>query len=561
MDQTKSFHEFLARDWEFRMQADPLFATSTGDNRRNDRLPAISESYYAEFHAQLKTFESQLTRFKPESLSPLDRLNLEIYTRLLANEISLLEFQSYRFPISKTGGFHQYFPELYLLMPMETEQDYANYIKRLSGFKCFAEGHIEVMRAGLRDGQIPSQVTLQGVVGSIQAHIHADAALSAFNNPCAKFPASIPPARAKLLTSDCLKAIRRSVIPGYSVLLQFIQNEYLPSARSGISAAELPGGEEYYRLCIRHFTSLDLAPREIHEMGLSEVERIHRAMQAIIQEVKFQGSFKEFVHSLRTEDRFFVSTPDDLLKTTALILKRMDGELPRLFKTLPRLSYGIRAIPEYAAPGCTTAYYQPGAGDGSRAGVYYVNTYDLKSRPTFEIEALSFHESVPGHHLQLALQQELDLPHFRRFNGFTSFVEGWALYAETLGLECDFYTDPYSNFGRLSYEMWRAARLVVDTGIHAFGWSRERAIQFMEEHTCLTLLNITNEVDRYIAWPGQALAYKIGEIKIKELRQQAEKTLGSRFDLREFHEILLKNGALPLDLLESEVEHWVQKRG
>jgi uncharacterized protein (DUF885 family) len=248
------------------------------------------------------------------------------------------------------------------------------------------------------------------------------------------------------------------------------------------------------------------------------------------------------------------------LEKTSLVLKRMDGELPGLFKTLPRLPYGIREIPHYSAPGSTTAYYQPGAGDGSRAGYYYVNTYALNSRPFYEIEALSLHEAVPGHHLQLALQQELDLPPFRRFNGFTSFVEGWALYAERLGLEVGFYTDPYSNFGRLSYAMWRACRLVVDTGMHALGWSRQRAIDFMSAYTSLTLLNITNEVDRYIAWPGQALAYKLGEIKIRQLRQRAEEALGEKFDRREFHEVILRNGAVPLDVLEKLVEAWLHSR-
>jgi uncharacterized protein (DUF885 family) len=261
---------------------------------------------------------------------------------------------------------------------------------------------------------------------------------------------------------------------------------------------------------------------------------------------------------LRSEPSFYADTPDELLKQTALVLKRIDGELPRLFKTLPRLSYGIRTIPDFSAPGNTTAYYMPGAGDGTRAGNYYVNTYDLKSRPFYEIEALSLHEAVPGHHLQIALQQELtDLPNFRRFSGFTSFVEGWALYSERLGLEMGFYQDPASDFGRLSYEMWRACRLVVDTGMHALGWSRQQAIDFMLENTSSTELNIINEVDRYIAWPGQALAYKIGELKIRELRAFAEDQLGTRFNLREFHDVILLAGAVPLDVLGQRVREWV----
>ena len=291
---------------------------------------------------------------------------------------------------------------------------------------------------------------------------------------------------------------------------------------------------------------------------MQEVERIQAEMLQVVQQVGFQGSLTAFIEFLRTDPRFYVNEPAALLKETSYVLKRMDGELPRLFKTLPRLPYGIRPIPDFSAPGNTAAYYFPGTGDGCRAGMYYVNTDDLKSRPLYEIEALSLHEAVPGHHLQIAMQQELsDLPNFRRQVFFTAYVEGWALYAERLGLEAGFYTDPYSNFGRLSYEMWRACRLVVDTGMHVLGWSRQQAIDFMAENTSSTMLNIINEVDRYIAWPGQALAYKIGELKIRELRKRAETALGSQFDLREFHDVILLSGSVPLDILENRVTSWI----
>jgi uncharacterized protein (DUF885 family) len=284
-------------------------------------------------------------------------------------------------------------------------------------------------------------------------------------------------------------------------------------------------------------------------------------MEAVIDQVGFKGDFQAFIHYLRSDPQFYASTPEALLKETAYVLKRMDGELPGLFGRLPETPYGIREVPAASAPASTTAYYVPATGDGRSAGYYYVNTYDLKSRPLYEIEALSLHEAVPGHHLQISLQQELDLPMFRRFGGFTAFVEGWALYAERLGMETGFYTDPYSNFGRLSYEMWRACRLVVDTGMHALGWSRQRAIDLMAQNTSSTLLNITNEVDRYIAWPGQALAYKIGELKIRALRAHAERSLGADFDIRIFHDLLLEEGALPLDLLESRTMDWIQRAG
>jgi len=334
----------------------------------------------------------------------------------------------------------------------------------------------------------------------------------------------------------------------------------VPGARAEVGACHLPNGREFYRHRIRYFTSLDLSAEEVHNTGQSEVKRIRAEMVKSMRTAGFQGGLSAFIDYLRTDPRFYTATPEALLKETAYVLKRIDGELPRLFKTLPRTPYGIRPIPDASAPGNTAAYYFPATGDGRCAGFYYVNTFDLKSRPLYEIEALSLHEAVPGHHLQIALQLELDLPPFRRFYGFTEFVEGWALYAERLGLEVGFYQDPYSDFGRLSYEMWRACRLVVDTGLHALGWSRQQAIDFMAANTSSTLLNIANEVDRYIAWPGQALAYKVGELKIRELRARAEQELGSRFDLREFHDLLLGSGAVPLDLLERMVGRWIAQR-
>ncbi|MEX2560973.1 MAG: DUF885 domain-containing protein, partial [Pirellulales bacterium] len=353
----------------------------------------------------------------------------------------------------------------------------------------------------------------------------------------------------------------QSVVPAYQRFLDFMRSEYVPAARGEVGASALPKGRDFYRHRVRQFTTLDLEPQQVHDVGLAEVARIKAEMHEVIRRSGFEGDFAAFVEFLRTDPRFYVDTPEQLMKEVAVVLKRMDGELPRLFQTLPRLSYGIREVPKFIAPSTTTAYYSPGAGDGSRAGFYYVNTYNLKSRPLYEIEALSLHEAVPGHHLQIARQQELEgVPDFQRFAGFTAFVEGWALYAERLGLETGFYQDPYSDFGRLSYEMWRACRLVVDTGMHYLGWSREQAIQFMADNTALTRHNITTEVDRYIAWPGQALAYKIGELKIRELRGMAEERLGTRFDIREFHDVVLGSGAVPLEVLERIVTEYCEEK-
>ena len=374
------------------------------------------------------------------------------------------------------------------------------------------------------------------------------------------FPSSITGDATSRLAESARHAIKSAVVPAYVALLKFVEDEYIPRAREDIAASNLPDGRAYYAHCIQLHTTLDRTPKEIHEIGLSEVRRLRGEMDAVIKRSGFAGTFQEFVEFLRTDPRFYATNPEDLLKETASVLKRMDGELPTMFRVLPRMPYGIRVVPEFRAPHTTTAYYERPSGDGTKAGFYYVNTYDLRSRPLYEIEALSLHEAVPGHHLQIALQQELDLPAFRRFGGFTAMVEGWALYAERLGIGRGFFTDPYSDFARLSYEMWRACRLVVDTGMHALEWSRERAIEFMSENTSLTRLNIENEVDRYIAWPGQALAYKMGELTITRLRARAEKTLRERFDLREFHDTVLREGAVPLDILDAQVTRWIADR-
>jgi len=557
MQPSAIFHQLLNDEWEAQLRADPLLATFTGDHRFDDRLPRVGEAAMAARLDDLRGFAARLQAIARAALSPADQLNYDIFQRQLANETGLLEFHAYRMPLSKAGSFHIYFPELHQEMPLQTGQAYENYIARLRAFRQYVADHIEVMRAGLDAGQVPPLVTLAGLEQTIAPHIVQDAAASRLYTPFQKFPAAIPAAAGAALAQAGAAAILESVVPGYADLLAFLQEQYLPAARESIAAADLPHGRAYYQHCIRCHTALDLTPAEIHQIGLAEVQRIHGEMQEVIRQVRFDGDFHAFVEFLRHDPRFYVTTPEALLEKTSLILKRMDGELPRMFKTLPRLPYGIRAIPDYAAPGNTTAYYMNGSGDGTRAGFYYVNTYDLKSRPLYEMEALSLHEAVPGHHLQLTLQQELDLPPFRRFRFLNSYIEGWALYAERLGLESGFYTDPYSNFGRLSYEMWRACRLVVDPGIHALGWSRQQAIDFMAENTSLTLLNITNEVDRYIAWPGQAVAYKLGEIKIRELRARAELALGSRFDLRQFHDVLLTSGAVPLDVLENMADAWV----
>lgn len=555
-------NNLFQRAWEFTLQENPLLATSFGDLRYNDRLPSESLADQHRRAHVMRNFLEELNTLSDEGLTPADRMNREIFSRWLSDALSKYEFRDYLMPITNREGFHVFFPELPDQVPLRTTRHYEDYIRRLQGFKTYVKQHIELLREAVRDGYTLPGIVMENFKDSIRPHIIDNPEESLLFKPFKEFPATVPSSNRARLIELGRKAIRESVVPGYQEFLAFMEQEYLPKTRKSTSISDIPRGDEYYRFLVRHYTTLDFSPEQVHQIGLEEVSRVHHEMERVTRDIGFQGTFQDFIHDLRTNPRFYAKTAEELLSRVSYILKRMDGELPRLFKTLPRLPYGIREIPSYIAPKTTTAYYSPGAMDGSRAGYYYVNTYDLPSRPLYEIEALSFHEAVPGHHLQIALQQEMkDVPDFRRVAEFTVMVEGWALYAESLGLETGFYKDPYSNFGRLSFSMWRALRLVVDTGLHAMGWSRQQAIDYMAKNSALTLPNITNEVDRYIAWPGQALAYKIGELKIRELRELAEKELGEHFDIREFHDVVLKNGAIPLNILEKNVKTWINETG
>ena len=553
-------HQLFQDQWDAWMHFDPYLATYVGDRRFNDRLPVATEPAYQAWRDQLIDYRKRLSGIERHSLSQADQLNYDLFDHLVTNEISELGFNPQRLPISRCSGFHLSFPDLFQVMPFDNRQDFENYISRLNDFRRYAQENIELMRLGLLTGYLPPLCTLTDLDKQFQAQMVTDPTESALYQPFKRFPAHINESERQKFCEAAQKAILSSVVKGYGALLNFVEREYIAGARESIATADLPDGEAFYAHRIYYYTSLHQTAKEVHQIGLGEVRRIRSEMEAVIKKTGWTGEMVQFLEFLRTDPRFYVTTPEALLEKTSYVLKRMDGELPRLFKTLPRMPYGIRAVPDYAAPGETAAYYNPGLGDGTRAGVYYVNTYDLASRPLYEIEALSLHEAVPGHHLQLALQAELaDQPMFRRYTGYTSYVEGWALYAERLGLEVGFYTDPYADFGRLSYEMWRACRLVVDTGMHVLGWTRQQAIDHLAENTSSTMLNIINEVDRYIAWPGQALAYKIGELKISELRQRAEAKLGGKFDLREFHDVLLLSGAVPLQVLEQMVDRYIMQ--
>lgn len=558
MEPTDTLAILIAEEWELRLREDPLFATATGDTRYNDRLPEVSEAAEARRAQAAGEFLSRLRAVNRQALPPAAQVNYDLFAWELNNRLREYDFQTYWLALDKMNGPQVTLPYMVELAPFHNRQDYRSYTARLRAIPGYLAAVTERLIGGVQRGMTPARPAVAGAEAGLRSLSHGPVEENPFYAPFAAMPPGIPADQQEALRSEGRAALQQAVMPAFAALAEYIETSYLPAARDEISVSALPRGAEYYRFLVEQHITLPVTPKEVHEIGRSEVKRIRDEMQSLIAGVGFEGSFAGFLSFLRSDPRFYAASPEDLLKTVALLMKRMDGELPRLFQVLPRTPYGIKAVPDYIAPAQTTAYYFPATGDGTTAGFYYVNTYDLPSRPLYEIEALSLHEAVPGHHLQIALQQELDgVPNFRRYSMITAYVEGWALYAERLGMEVGFYQDPYSNFGRLTYEMWRACRLVVDTGMHALGWTRQQAVNYMAENTALSLLNIQTEVDRYIAWPGQALAYKMGELKIRALRAQAEQTLGERFDLRAFHRVLLENGPLPLNLLEQNVLTWI----
>ena len=561
-DSSAELHALLEEAWSFELQEDPLFATFSGQHEFNDQLPSVTardEERRTRFRRGLL---KRLGRIDREKLSEADKINYDLFEYQVGDRVEAFSYRPFEIPINADSGFHISFARLPNRLPLETSRDYENYIARLRAFPHYVEQHIELMRSGLSRGFTLPRVVMNGYEVTIASHIVEDAAQSVFYIPLDEFSQTVPPAEQPRLREMGKKAILGSVVPGYQSFLDFMKQEYIPGARTLVGASELPNGRDFYAYLMRHFTTLDVGAQEVHQLGIEEVRRIREEMLRTIREIDFAGSFPEFLEFLRTDSRFYANTPSGLLREAAYIAKRMEAKLPSLFKTLPRLPYGIQPVPDHLAPKYTGGRYVPAAIGGTAPGYYWVNTYDLASRPLYVLEALTFHEAVPGHHLQIALQQELeDLPNFRRFARFTAFGEGWGLYSERLGLEAGFYKDPYSNFGRLTYEMWRACRLVVDTGIHAMGWSRQKAMDFLAANTALSLHEIATETDRYIAWPGQALAYKMGELKIRELRLRAERVLGDRFDVRKFHDAVLENGALPLPVLEKQIERFIATGG
>ncbi len=486
------------------------------------------------------------------------RLDYDLFRYQVEQGIEGERFPGEYMTINQMGGPQRWLPQMFVQIPARTVSDYDDLITWMRGVPEQLAQVRERLEIGLEKGVTPPRVTLGDVAAQLAAQAVENPEESPIYQRFAELPDSIPQAERERLQAEAKRAIAEQIAPAFRELHDYWVEEYYPKTRESIAMADLPDGEAWYAYNVAQQTTTDLSPKEIHEIGLSEVARIRGEMAAIMEQTGFEGTFPEFLEFLRTDERFFYDTPEELLAGYREISKRIDPKLVELFGTLPRLPYGVQAVPSYSEKSQTTAYYQPGNLEAGIPGYFTANTYDLASRPKWEMEALTLHEAVPGHHLQLALAGELeDVPEFRKHIGATAFIEGWALYAESLGEDIGLYQDPYSKFGQLTYEMWRAIRLVVDTGMHSLGWSRQQAIDFFKENAGKAEHDIRVEVDRYIVWPGQALAYKIGELKIKELRAYAEKELGEAFDVRAFHDTVLGDGAVPLDVLEEQVRAWV----
>ena len=546
--------------WDYVMHASPEFATAIGYPGLNDRWSDSSFEAIAFGRATSHKIREALLSIDRAQLKPSEQVNYDLARRRMEREIEGERFHNEYMAVTQVGGVQQGIPQLLSYMPSRTVKDYEDIIARLRGVPKVIEQTIALLDKGLQEGITPPRVTLRDVPAQAGNLLVEDPLASPMLKAFQKFPSTIPSGEQERLKSAAVQAFREQVAPAFQKLRSYLANTYVPAARESIAMSDLPDGKAWYAYNVRQQTTTDLTPEQIHQIGLAEVKRIHGQMEELMAKTGFKGSLQDFFTFLRTDPRFFYDRPEDLLAGYRDIAKRIDPELVKLFGKLPRLPYGVIPVPSYSEKSQTTAYYENGSLAAGRPGYFNANTYDLKSRPKWEMEALTAHEAVPGHHLQISLAQEMEnVPEWRHYDDYTAFVEGWGLYAESLGDEIGLYKDPYSKFGQLTYEMWRAVRLVVDTGLHAKGWTRQQAIDYFKANAGKAEHDIEVEVDRYIVWPGQALAYKIGELKLKELRAEAEKELGTKFDVRAFHDQVLGNGALPLDVLEKNVKAWMEQ--
>jgi prolyl oligopeptidase len=553
----ETLKELIDSHWQWVVDSSPEYAVFMGDIDRASEWDDVSLEQQAENDAQLAVFEQTLKSIDSNNLSEASALNQRLLLAQIQRQRERYALGFNLVEITMRGGPQSLFTVTETL-PFRTEADYERWLQRLAALPARLEQEQAILQAGVDRGIVQARVIMQRIPGQLAKITQVDTLENPFYKPFLDFPEGIDPAKAQMLSERGARAIEDHVGPSYRKFEQFFNEVYLPASRVEVGIGALQSGREMYESAARRFTTTSLSPEQIHQIGLDEVARIRGEMEELIQELGFDGDLQDFNDYLRTAPEFYYESPEALFEGYLAVSKRLDPELVKLFGRLPRMPYGVRAIPEQIAPDTTTAYYMRPAADGSRAGYYYVNLYRPEVRPKYEMEVLSVHEAVPGHHLQIALAQELEgLPTFRKLSGPTAFIEGWGLYSERLGYDMGLYRDPYSRYGQLIYDMWRAVRLVVDTGMHYMGWTREQAIEYFKNNAAKTEADIINEIDRYIGWPGQALAYKIGQLKILELRSRAEQRLGDRFDIRAFHDHLLGAGALPLDVLEERMDRWL----
>lgn len=556
----------LAEDYfEESLALNPLRATFIGDERYNDRLANnIAPEHIATVHALEQRFLEAAEAIDPEALDEEDRVTREVFITGRRDMLEGSAFPFHLLPMNQMGSM----PQAVAILgsgqgpqPFRNAEDYRKFMSRMEDFTRWADQAIVNMREGMERGVVQPRVVIEKMVPQFDALLAGEPDQTLFWGPIDNFPDEIGAAERARLTDAWRTVLSDSLLPAYARLRDFLRDEYLPAGRESVAWTALPDGQPWYAYWVRHQTTTDMTPEDIHRLGLSEVARIRAEMDRIRAEVGFEGDLGEFFEHLKSDPQFFFDSPDEVLEAYAALKRRIDAALPKLFEDFPRADYELRAIEAFRAESAAGAEYQQPSADGARPGVFYVNTFNLQAQPRYGTETLSLHEASPGHHFQIAIQQELEhLPRIRRFGGVTAFAEGWALYAESLGPDLGLFQDPYPYYGRLNDEQLRAMRLVVDTGLHAFGWSREEAIEFMLENSSLAESDVIAEVERYIAWPGQALSYKIGELTISGLRRDAERELGERFDLKAWHGMVLRGGAMPMNVLAARNQRWIEAR-
>lgn len=557
LDAASQLHNLFERHHEYKMESTPEFATYEGDHRFNHLLSDMSAAAEAAHTEKLKAFREELNAIDVKALNDADRMNHEMFGMMLDESIEGARFHLHELPVNQMTGYHLSFPQLLDFQPLEKASQFGDYFARLRGFTQQLGDVMDNMRAGMKSGRVQPKHLMEQVLPQLSSLMQGSPSDSIFYLPIQK--AALSEEDRERLGKELEQIIADVVQPGYQLLHDFVRDEYMPACRESVGLWDLPDGEAMYKYFIKMYTTPHLSADEIHDMGLREVERIYQEKSKLKDQLGFEGTVQEFNHHLRNSEEQIFDSKQELWETYEKVMHEGIEKSRALFHSMPKAPCILKEVEEYKAKSAPQAYYMPAPEDGSRPGIYYLNTYDLPSRPKYAVTALTLHEAVPGHHLQIAVAQELEnMPYFRRRMHVTAYIEGWGLYSEYLGHDLDMYQDPYQYYGSLSFEMWRACRLVVDTGLHAKKWSRQQAIDFMKKHMSNSEHDIASEVDRYMILPGQALSYKVGELDIKRLRRKAEDQLGERFDIRDFHDVVLRNGAIPLAVLEEQVEDWLK---